>query len=181
MGQYNIFAFAAVNRFILDELNNAGIMTPTVIANGVTLSSITPGGEIPELNNVDLTGANDSETSFIVYTVAQSAGTDVVIDAETLTYTVVGLSVSKVMEITGFIRQLTRRLDWSAQHLNHWISNYNPDSPFFFLQMNNEMVVGPHPVRQEGGRYATMLSIKYSFVENNIDGDPLSDYKGMKL
>ena len=181
MGQYNVFAFAAVNRFILDELNNAGIMTPTVIANGITLSSITPGGEIPELNNVDLTGANDAETSFIVYSVSQSAGTDVVIDAETLTYTVVGLSVSKVMEITGFIRQLTRRLDWSAQHINNWIRNYNPQSPFFFLQMNNEMVVGPQPVKQEGGRYATMLSLKYTFVENNTIEDPSSDYKGMRF
>jgi hypothetical protein len=179
MSGYNIFPFAVVNRFVLDQLNTNNIMTPTVIANGNTLSSITPGGEIPEFNNADLQGKSEAARAFIVYTVAMSLGKDVMIDEETLTYTVVGTSVSKVMEITYFIRELTRRFDWSAQHINNWTRTHDATTAFHFLEMRSEMIVGPQPVRQEGGRYATMLSIKYSYVENN-NGNPSSDTKGMK-
>lgn len=164
MADYKKNARSIVNSFLWNNLVNSEILLEDQYRpDGFTKSivPIIPSQEVPELNNLL------PEKEFIVYDYdVEGYGDQWWICEETMTYTIVGSKISKVVEISEFMVDLFRRVDVSGQDLQ----SFNTESQiltFYSVELNS--VSGPTPVDMEGGRTAIMIEISYKY--SRVVGD----------
>src|SRR5574338_674182 len=171
MGIYDRYAYAVLNRFIGAELEAQQLLNRKVTVNGQQYSTMMPAGETPEVN--DSVDPDLRQTAYIVYSLDDD--NDILEPykmCESLTYAVFAPPVSKVASIMHCIQDLMHRQDWTVYDLEAWQRQNDPTSPFHFLNIEFEHISGLEPVKQEGGRYASLIGFHYEYCYNKINGVP---------
>lgn len=177
MGIYDKYAYAAINRFVAADLAAQGLLEKTVLVNGVNYSTMMPAGQSPEVN--DSVDPALRQTAYIVYGLDDD--NDIIEPfkmCESLTYSIFAPTVSRVSSIVHCIQDLMHRQDWTIFDIERWKAQNDASSPFRFLTIEFEHVSGLEPVRQEGGRYASLVGLHYEYCYNKINGAPGSVGQG---
>lgn len=169
MSKYSKFAWAVVNRYIGSRLEADGVMAKELNIGGDVVKTIIPGGQTQEMNNTGTTPF-DRSYPYIAYSVSMDQHDKEWSDCEELNYAIYADSATKVLEIMQAIRDYTRRNEYSARALNAWQINNETSEYFYFASLKSTDVVGPIPVRQEGGRWGAIISISYEYT-SPIIGD----------
>lgn len=165
MTDYSKFPFSVLNRYSSSVLDEHGIMNKTISVNGVQQPTIVPSGQVPELND---SGAvdGDRQTPYIVYAIELEEDKSTPwSEVETLNYVIYGTTVGKVMQTVYCLRDLFNRDSDSAYEVNEFqrLAAPGQDLYFEFLTIGISGVEGPAAPREEGGRYAALLSITYEY------------------
>lgn len=166
MTNYKTFPFTILNNFIAEFMEQNEIMTKVISIKGKSQPSIVPAAQTPELVDAFLPG-DDRAPAFMVYGFElDQDDNEPWKDCEALSYTVFAPTVSKVLEVIAAMRDLLGRDSWSAQDINGYYMEKNPDKepPFVFLETSYELVAGPIPMTNEGGRYGAMLTVHYVYT-----------------
>ena len=181
MNQYKEFPFTLINNFIADFLADRDIMAKQLTIKGNPQPSIVPAAQTPELVDAFSPGV-ERAPAFMVYGFGlDQHDTEDYMNCEKLEYTVYSPTVGKVMSIVEAMEDFFSRRSWSAEDLNSYYMTKFPGKtlPFTFLQTTFEMVAGPVPMTNEGGRYGAMFTIHYEYV-NPVNGTP-GQYQGMRI
>ena len=173
MTNYKEFPFSIINNFIADYLESKDVMKRIIAIKGKQQPSIVPSAQTPELVDAFSPG-DDRAPAFMVYGFElDQDDNEPWKDCETLSYTVFAPMVSKVLEVIYAMRDLFGRDSWSAQDINSFYMQKNPgkEPPFVFLETSYELVAGPIPMTNEGGRYGAMLTVHYVYTYP-VNGTP---------
>lgn len=159
MGTYNKNARAVLNSFLWNNLISSGILDedqyrPDEFTKSIV--PIVPSQEVPEINDL----LPDKE--FIVYDYEVLGYYDEWwICEEVMMYSIIGSSVSKVVEISEFMIDLFRRVDSSG----HDVQLFNPENQLMsFYSVKISGVSGPTPIEMEGGRTTVTVEITYKYA-----------------
>jgi hypothetical protein len=165
MTDYTKNARTIINKFLWDEITNAEVLDPEDYRpDGFTKSiiPIIPAQQTPEMNNLL------EDLPYIIYDYqVDSYGDEWWICEETILYTIVATSVSKISEISEFMIDLFRRKDLSGKDLQVFNTEHNLIK---FYSICLESVSSPEPFDSEGGRMSGQVEITYKysrFVESN--------------
>lgn len=174
---YGKFAYAVFNRFVANDLAVQNLMPKNVVGlDGKQYPTLMPGGQTPEVT--ESINSNLRQHAFIVYGIENDEDLGQPYKkCESITYAIFAPTTQKVGEIMFCIQDLTSRQDWSVSDINR----FEPNSGFHFLAMTFEEISGFEPQRQEGGRYAAMVSINYEYAFDNINGIPGSIGQGRRI
>lgn len=158
MTDYNKNARTIINKFLWDEISSSGILDPEDYRpDGFTKTVIPifPAQQIPETNN--LLG----DLSYIIYDYSIDSYSDQWwICEETMLYTIVSTSISKISEISEFMVDLFRRKDISGKE----VQSFNTEKNLVkFYSVCLESVSSPEPFDSEGGRMAGTVEITYKY------------------
>lgn len=180
MADYKKFAFGVMNRWIGEDLKIQGLMERTVTVEGKAYPTIIPARDTPEVSDSrPLDVSQDRQTAFILYHVDNDeANSSVYKKCEAITYVVYSPTSERTMAILACIQDLTARMDWSVDDLNYF--NDATPNQFHFTNVTFEEISGSQPIKQEGGRYAGIVSVSYEFVLNDIIDEPGSIGQGRR-
>lgn len=155
---YNENARSIINSFLWNEIKTSGVLKEKDYRpDGFTKSlvPIIPIQEVPEFNNLL------PEKTYIIYDYEINDYMDKWwICEESMMYSIVGIKLSKVMEVTELMVDIFRRKDLSGKDLQSF--NTNPDKIKFYSSCLDS-VSSPAPTEFEGGRIVGTVQITYKY------------------
>ena len=174
---YGKTPFGVVNRWLAADLEEQGIMIGKITGvDGKLYSRIIPASEQQGINDSRL-GPSYRQAAYIVYNVDD----DDAIEShykknEGIVYAVFSPDPQKIVDTIYCAQDLFSRRDWSVEDLN----NFDPTGPFEFLNMKFEEITGLEPVKQEDGRWGSMIYVRYEYAARNIIGTPGAKGQGRR-
>jgi hypothetical protein len=158
MADYTKNARTILNKFLWEELLESGILDEDQYRPDDFTKSIVPiipSQQTPEMNNLI------GDLPYIIYEYqVDSYGEEWWICEETILYTIVSNSVSKIFEISEFMIDLFRRKDLSGKDLQV----FNTEKSLIkFYSICLESVSSPEPYESEGGRMSATVEISYKY------------------
>lgn len=164
MADYDLNGVHVYNKFVWSELVRKGIMNP---ADYPRIIPIVPTQQDPVLN--DLTTGKP----YIVYTYL-IAGYDANIwaNVEQVTYRIFSDNERQLRQISNFLVDLSKRMDWTADDINTWITvntDYRKDADDAKFDFKFVQVVGstsPEPANTEGGRQFSTVTVRMTYVHS---------------
>jgi hypothetical protein len=164
MVDYKQNARFVINSFLWEELQNTGILNSNDYrpdGSTKTLIPIIPSQELPEFNNLI------PNKTYIVYDYQiEGYSDDWFICEESIIYSIVSTSYSKISEITELMIDLFRRVDLSGKD----VQIFNPKEQLIkFYSVSLNSASSPTPFESEG---STMLGeVEISYKYSRILGD----------
>lgn len=163
MTDYKENARGIINSFLWDQLKSANILSASDYRpDGFTKSlvPIIPSQELPEFNNLL------PDSTYVVYDFEVEGYDDEWwICEESILYSIISPSYSKILEVTEFMIDLFRRIDDSGYD----IQMFNPKTNVVkFYSVSLSSANSPTPFETEGGRMigSVQISYKYSRILN---------------
>lgn len=177
---YDNLAFAVLNKYVANHLDEIGLVPKLIPYDGTDYPSMIPVQQIKEVNDSG-PYSGGRQRPFIVYDVEYRVDRYDVKEywqnSEAIFYYVYSSDYTLGARIITALKDLFKHHDWSANRINE----LKEDTDYTFFYTIVREVGMPMPTSQEGGRHAAMIYIEYDYVENNIESDPASINRGMRL
>lgn len=160
MADYTENARTVINSFLWEELKSSGILDESNYRPDDKYTKafmpIIPAQEVPEFNNLL------PDQTYMVYDFEVEGYDDQWwICEETMLYSIISTSYSKIVEITEFMIDLFRRIDNSGQD----VQLFNPKSNLIrFYSVSLSAANSPAPYETEGGRMIGSVQISYKYA-----------------
>jgi hypothetical protein len=176
MSKYELNGVHVLNKFVWDNLKNAGLLDEIDYSG---LVPIIPTQQVPVFNDMA------AGKPFIVYTFILSAyDQDLWANVEQVTYRIYSDDEAKLRRVVNFLVDLLSRLDWTAADVNRWIDRSNTadgdEKKFEFKYVNVVGGSGAEPFAQEGGRQDATVTVRMAFT---VDSNPAAygEFLGMRV
>lgn len=122
----------------------------------INLVPIIPAQQLPEFTNIS------GGAPFIVYAYTRSTSAKSFhMHSERATFVVYDNDEERLRAVHGYVFDLLRRLDVTADEINTYLGG---SSVFSFKFVQASMASSPEPFTQEGGRQGATISISYDYT-----------------
>jgi hypothetical protein len=174
-------AVHGINRYIYEKGKQKGIFPGEQVYQG--RSAFAPVNQIGAYAKMTFNDAQNSIRSvpYIVYNwTTPTIGADYYIKEEQAIYFIYSTDLDEIRKISNFIEDNLKQGDRSATNVQAWLEKLPPEkwgglnyNPYLSIELYNiavDVVNGPSPIEEAGGRMEAMitLTVRHGFVDDQF-------------